>query len=389
MDPYRPLDFLDLDADLSEEALMVRDTVRSWVSERVMPEVAGHFEAGTFPRHLIAEMGELGILGCNLPEKYGCAGMDSTSYGIVNRELERADSGLRSFYSVQSSLAMWPILAFGSEEQKQEWLARLATGEAIGCFGLTEPDFGSNPGGMQTTAVKDGDDWILNGRKMWITNGSFSDVAVVWARCEGSFRGFLVRTDAPGFTAPLMKHKWSLCMSVTSELVLEDVRVPADAVLPGAEGLSAPLTCLTQARYGISWGVIGAAMACYDEGLRYSAERVIFDRQLAGFQLTQKKLADIATSISLAQLLVLRLARLKDQDRLTHPQVSMAKRYCVKSALEAARTVRDLLGANGICLEYQPGRHMLNLEAVNTYEGTEDIHALAIGNELTGIQAFR
>jgi len=389
MDPYRPLDFLDLDADLPEEVLMVRDTVRSWVSERVMPLVARHFEEGTFPTELIAEMGELGILGCSLPEEYGCAGMDDLSYGIVNRELERADSGLRSFYSVQSSLAMWPIFAYGSDEQKGEWLPKLAKGEVIGCFGLTEPDFGSNPGGMQTTAVKDGDGWILNGRKMWITNGSIADVAVVWAKCEDSFRGFLVRTDTPGFTAPLMKHKWSLCMSVTSELVMEDVRVPAEALMPGAKGLSAPLSCLTQARYGIAWGAIGAAQACFDEGLRYADERIVFDRKLSGFQLAQRKLADLATSISLAQLLMLRLAELKGAKRLTHPQVSMAKRYCVRTALETARAVRDLLGANGISLEYQTGRHMLNLEAVSTYEGTDDIHALAIGNELTGVQAFR
>jgi glutaryl-CoA dehydrogenase len=387
--PYRPLDFLALDADLEDDERIVRDTVRNWVSERLMPEVIEHFEAGTFPRHFIPELAELGILGCNLPEEYGCAGLNNVCYGLVCRELERGDSGLRSFYSVQGSLVMWPILTFGSEAQKNEWLPRLAAGEAIGCFGLTEPDFGSNPGGMQTTAKRDGDDWILNGRKMWITNGSFADVAVVWARSEDGFRGFLVPTDTPGFSAPLMKHKWSLCMSVTSELILDDVRLPAEAELPKGTGLSAPLTCLTQARFGISWGVVGAAMACYDEALRYTSERTVFDKKLAGYQLPQKKLADIATAISLDQLLVLRLGRLKDEGRMTHPMVSMAKRRTVKSALEIARTVRDMLGANGISLEYQVGRHMLNLESVITYEGTDDIHALAVGNELTGIQAFR
>ncbi len=383
------LDFLELDTDLSEDERIVRDTVRSWVSERVMPEIAGHFEAATFPRHLVAELGDLGVLGCSMPETYGGAGMNSVCYGLVCRELERGDSAIRSFYSVQGSLAIWPILTFGSEEQRREWLPRLASGEAIGCFGLTEPDYGSNPGGMKTSAKRDGDDWVLNGQKMWITNGTIADVAVVWARTEDGVRGFLVPTDAPGFSAPEMEHKWSLRASVTSELVLEDVRLPAEAAMPGATGLSAALNCLNQARYGISWGVVGAAMGCYDEALSYTKSRTVFDNPLASFQLPQKKLSDIATSISLAQLLVLRLGRLKDEGRLRHPQVSMAKRYTVKSALEIARTVRDMLGANGISLEYQVGRHMLNLESVVTYEGTDDIHALAVGNELTGLQAFR
>ncbi|MEZ6003267.1 MAG: acyl-CoA dehydrogenase family protein [Planctomycetota bacterium] len=389
MDPFQPLDFYELEDQYSEEERMVRDTVRSWVGERFLPGIMEHWENGTFPMELAPELGELGVFGPTIPEEYGGAGLNGVCYGLICQELERGDSGLRSFVSVQGSLVMYPIFAYGSEEQKREWLPQLASGKAIGCFGLTEPDFGSNPGGMLTTAKRDGSDWILNGRKMWITNGTVSQVAIVWARTEEGIRGFCVPTNLKGFSAPEQKHKWSLRASVTSELVLEDVRVPNSMLMPNAAGLKGPLGCLTQARYGISWGAIGAAMACFDEGLRYSRERIVFDKPLAGFQLPQKKLADIATDITLAQLLCLRLGRLKDEGRFTPQQVSMAKRNNVAMAMNAARTIRDMLGANGISLEYHTGRHMLNLESVYTYEGTHDIHTLALGHELTGIPAYR
>ncbi len=386
---FQQLDYFDLDDQFSEEELMVRDTVRSWVGERFLPVVAEHFEAGTFPMEMVPELAELGVFGPTTPEEYGGAGMNSVAYGLICQELERGDSGLRSFVSVQGSLVMWPIFAYGSEEQKREWLPKLAGGKAIGCFGLTEPDFGSNPGGMQTTARKDGDDYILNGRKMWITNGTCSQVAIVWAQTEDKIRGFVVPTDLPGFSAPEQKHKWSLRASITSELVMEDVRVPASAMMPGIKGLAGPLNCLTQARYGIAWGGVGAALACFDEALRYSKERIVFDKPLSNYQLAQKKLADVATNITLGQLLALRAGRMKDEGRLTSQQVSMAKRNNVMLGLETARTMRDMLGANGISLEYQTGRHMLNLESVVTYEGTHDIHTLAIGHELTGTPAYR
>ena len=386
---FQQLDFFALDDQFSEDELMVRDTVRSWVGERFLPVIAGHFEDGTFPMEMVPELAELGVFGPTTPEEYGGAGLNSVAYGLICQELERGDSGLRSFVSVQGSLVMWPILAYGSEEQKREWLPQLAAGKAIGCFGLTEPDFGSNPGGMQTTAVKDGDDYILNGRKMWITNGTCSQVAIVWAQTEDKIRGFVVPTDLKGFSAPEQKHKWSLRASITSELVLEDVRVPASAMMPGVKGLRGPLNCLTQARYGIAWGAVGAALACFDEALNYSKQRIVFDKPLSHFQLPQKKLADVATNITLAQLMALRLGRMKDEDKATSQQVSMAKRNNVMMALETARNLRDMLGANGISLEYQIGRHMLNLESVVTYEGTHDIHTLAIGHELTGAQAYR
>ncbi len=389
MEPYRSLDFFDQEQRLDEDHLMVRDAVRAWVSERFLPVVADHFEAGTFPMDLLGEIAELGVFGANLPEEYGCAGFDNVAYGLICQELERGDSGLRSFVSVQGSLVMWPIFAYGSEEQKQRWLPALASGEKIGCFGLTEPDFGSNPGGMLTTARRDGDDWVIDGRKMWITNGTISDVAVVWARAEEGIRGFLVEADSPGFSAPEQKKKWSLRASITSELVLESVRVPDSARLPGAEGLKAPLSCLTQARYGIAWGALGAATACFHEGLNYAKERVVFDKPLAGFQLAQKKLADLATRITCGQLMAYELGRRKDAGEVTPDQVSMAKRNNVELALDTARVVRDMLGANGISLEYQTGRHMLNLESVYTYEGTHDIHTLAIGEALTGLPAYR
>jgi glutaryl-CoA dehydrogenase len=389
MDPYRSLDFYGLEQRLGEDHLMVRDAVRTWVTERFLPVVAEHFEAGTFPMELVGELAELGVFGANLPEEYGCAGFDNVAYGLICQELERGDSGLRSFVSVQGSLVMWPIFAYGSEEQKQRWLPLLAKGEAIGCFGLTEPDFGSNPGGMLTTARRDGDDWIIDGRKMWITNGTISDVAIVWARTEDGVRGFLVEANSPGFSAPEQKKKWSLRASTTSELVLEGVRVPDSSRLPGAEGLKGPLSCLTQARYGIAWGAIGAATACFHEGLSYAKERVVFDKPLAGFQLAQKKLADLATRITCGQLLAYELGRRKDEGEATPQQVSMAKRNNVEVGLDTARVVRDMLGANGISLEYQTGRHMLNLESVITYEGTHDIHTLAIGEALTGLPAYR
>ncbi len=389
MDPYQGLDYLRLDDQFSEEELLVRDTVRGWVGERFLPVVMEHFEAGTFPLELTPELAELGVFGPTLPEEYGCAGLNSVAYGLICQELERGDSGLRSFVSVQGSLVMYPIHAFGSEEQRREYLPRLATGEVLGCFGLTEPDFGSNPGGMLSSARRDGDDWILNGRKMWITNGTISQIAIVWARTEEGIRGFIVPTDLPGFSAPEQKHKWSLRASITSELVLDDVRVPESLRLPGAEGLKAPLACLTQARYGIAWGGVGAAMACLDEAIRYAKERIVFEKPLASYQLVQKKLADVATDVTLGQLMALRVGRMKDAKILEHQHVSMAKRNNVAMALHAARTLRDVLGANGITLEYHIGRHMVNLESVYTYEGTHDIHTLAIGQALTGIPAFR
>jgi glutaryl-CoA dehydrogenase len=389
MDPFRQLDFLGIEDEFSEEERMVRDTVRGWVSERFLPVVAEHFEAGTFPSELVGELAELGVFGPNLPEEYGCAGLNNVAYGLICQELERGDSGLRSYVSVQGSLVMYPIFAYGSDEQKSHWLPRLASGETIGCFGLTEPDFGSNPGGMLTRARRDKGDWIIDGRKMWITNGTNSHLAVVWARADDAIRGFLVPTDRPGFSAPEQKRKWSLRASNTSELVLDGVRVPEDAMLPKAKGLAGPLGCLTQARYGITWGAVGAAMACLDEAIRYSKERIVFDKPLAGFQLPQKKLADVATDITLAQLMALRVGRMKDKGTLEHQHVSMAKRNNVDMALRAARTLRDILGANGITLEYHTGRHMCNLESVYTYEGTHDIHTLAIGQALTGIAAFR
>jgi len=389
MQPFRQLDYVLLDDSLSNEEKMVRDTVRDWVGERFLPLVAEHFEAGTFPSELVPELADLGVFGPTTPEEYGGPGLNSVAAGLIYQEMERGDSGLRSFVSVQGGLVMYPIFAYGSEEQKRRWLPLMAKGKAIGCFGLTEPDFGSNPGGMLTTAKKDGTGWVLNGRKMWITNGTVADVAVVWARAEGKIRGFLVERGTKGFSAPEQKHKWSLRASVTSELVLEDVKVPGSAMLPNAEGLKGPLGCLTQARYGIAWGALGAALACFDEGLQYAKQRIVFDKPLAGFQIPQQKLANIATQITLGQLMALQLGRLKDDGKLTPAMVSMGKRNNVALALDTARIVRDLMGANGISLEYQVGRHLCNLESVITYEGTHDIHTLAIGQELTGLQAFR
>ncbi len=387
---FQQLDYFQLDDQFSEDERMVRDTVRAWVTERYLPLAMKHFEAGTFPQELTPELAELGVFGPTVPQEYGGAGLSSVAYGLICQELERGDSGLRSFVSVQGSLVMYPIFAYGSEAQKRRWLPPLAQGKAIGCFGLTEPDFGSNPSGMLTTAVPTKDGFVLNGRKMWITNGTISDVAVVWARTqEDGIRGFLVERGAKGFSAPEQKHKFSLRASITSELVLEDVQVSREAMLPGVKGLKGPLGCLNQARYGIAWGGLGAAYACFDEALQYAKSRVVFDKPLAGFQLPQKKFADMATQITMAQMLALRLGRLKDDGKVTPAQVSMAKRNNVMLALEVARTCRDILGANGISLEYQVGRHMCNLESVVTYEGTHDIHTLAIGHELTGMPAYR
>ncbi len=384
---YQALDFFCFDDLLKEEEQHIAQEVRRWVSERFMPLVADCFEADRFPFELAREMGELGLFGATI-EGWGCAGLSHTAYGLINRELERGDSGLRSFLSVQSGLVMYPIWRFGSDEQRDKWLPQLATAEAIGCFGLTEPDHGSDPGGMETRAEDKGDHYLLNGAKMWITNGSVADVAVVWAKLDGEVRGFLVEKGMPGFSAPLHKHKFSLRASVTSELVFKDVRLPKENLLPGVKGLKGPLSCLNQARYGIAWGAVGAAQACYDEALAYQKERKQFDRPLASFQLQQAKLAEMMTQITLAQGLVLRLGQLKEEDRLSPAQISMAKRNNVAMALDVARSCRTMLGANGISLEYQCGRHMLNLESVYTYEGTHDIHALILGQAATGIAAY-
>jgi glutaryl-CoA dehydrogenase len=391
MSLYEPPDFYSLDDLLTDEQRMIAGTVRSFVDDRVLPVIEKHNREGTFPMDLIPQMGELGLLGCYL-EGYGCAGAGPIEYGIICQELERGDSGVRSFASVQSSLCMWPIHTYGTEEQKQRWLPGMARGELVGCFGLTEPDHGSDPGGMKTIAKRDGDDYVLNGSKMWITNGTIADVAVVWAKLDGldgEVRGFLVEKGMRGYSAPEIKNKFSLRASVTSELVLDSVRVPKTNLLPGSEiGLRAPLSCLTQARYGIAWGAMGSAMACYDEALRYAKDRIQFDRPIAGFQLVQKKLVWMLTEITKGQLLAYRLGQLKEQGRAKHFHVSMAKMNNVEIALKIARLTRDILGAAGICDDYQCGRHMCNLESVYTYEGTHDIHTLIVGAEATGIPAF-
>jgi len=391
---FEGVDFYAVDELLDDEERAVRDMVRDWVDAEVMPIINRHYIDHTFPEELIPQMGELGFYGANLPEKYGCAGLNNVAYGLIMQELERADSGLRSFVSVQGALVMYPIYAFGSEAQRQAWLPRLATGESIGCFGLTEPDFGSNPGGMLTRAEKDGDEWVLNGSKMWITNGSKADVAVIWAKTgdiddASSIRGFIVETDRDGFSASDQKGKLSLLASDTSELVLQDVRIPADNLLPESGGLKSPLMCLTQARYGIAWGAVGAAMACFCEARDYSVNRVQFgDTPIGGTQIQQTRLADMLTEITKAQLMALRLGRMKDAGTMKPAQVSMAKRNNVNMACECAREARRLLGANGILVEYQSMRHMANLESVYTYEGTHDIHGLILGHDITGIPAY-
>jgi glutaryl-CoA dehydrogenase len=385
---FSGLDFYGIDELLTEEERLARDTVRRMVEEEVLPGIAAHYRAGTFPMELIPRFGEMGLLGANL-QGYGCAGMNHTAYGLVCQELERGDSGIRSFCSVQGSLCMYPIWAFGSEAQKQRWLPGMAKGELIGCFGLTEPDFGSNPNGMVTRAEKlSGGGFRLNGRKRWITNGNLAHVAIIWAKLDGVIRGFLVPTGTKGFTAQKIEDKFSLRASVTSELILEDVEVGDDALLQGVEGIKGPLSCLTQARSGIAFGVIGAAMACYDCALSYAKERVQFSRPIAGYQLVQEKLVYMVTEITKAQLLALRLMRLKEQKKMSPVQVSLAKRNNCYHALQIARLARDILGGNGIMYEYPISRHMLNLETVYTYEGTHDIHTLIIGQHITGISAF-
>ncbi len=383
-----PLDPLALDSLLSDEERMIRDNVRRYVRERFLPTVAEHYEAGTFPADVPADLGRLELLGMHL-DGYGCAGASATAYGLTCLELEAGDSGLRSFCSVQGSLAMFAIHRWGSEEQKQAWLPRLAAGEAIGCFGLTEPDAGSNPAAMRTRARRDGADWVLDGAKMWITSGSIADVAVVWARTDGGeVNGFLVERGTPGFSAPEMHGKLSLRASVTSELVLDGVRLPDSARLPGATSLRGPLSCLNEARYGIVWGAAGAARACYEAALSYSKEREQFGKPLAGFQLTQAKLAEMAVKVGQSTLLALHLGRLKDDGRLDPEQVSFGKYHNVTAALEVARSARTLLGANGITLEYPVLRHANNLESVLTYEGTHEMHTLVLGQALTGVAAF-
>jgi glutaryl-CoA dehydrogenase len=388
MSPPPPLDFLDLDRLLSDEERLIRDTTRSFVADRVLPEVAGWFERGELPRELAKELGDLGLLGMHL-QGYGCAGTNAVSYGLACLELEAGDSGARSFVSVQGSLAMYPIWRYGSEEQKRRWLPAMAAGEVIGCFGLTEPDFGSNPAGMRTSARRDGDDWVLNGTKMWITNGGIADVAVVWARTEDEgVRGFLVPAGTHGFSTRDIERKLSLRASVTSELVLEDCRLPADAVLPEVRGMRGPLSCLNEARYGIVWGSMGAARACFQSALEYATTRVQFDRPIGGFQLTQQKLADMLVELSKGTLLALHLGRMKDEGRLASEQVSLGKLNNVREALAIARTARTILGANGVTLEYPVIRHANNLESVLTYEGTSEVHSLILGQAVTGLAAF-
>jgi glutaryl-CoA dehydrogenase len=385
---FKGVDYMALDDELSSEEKMTRDTVRRFVDEQVLPVIEEAYLEGRFPEEIIPGLAELGVLGANLPEEYGCAGMNNVAYGLIMQELERGDSGVRSFVSVQGALVMYPIFTFGSEEQKRRWLPAMAKAEAIGCFGLTEADHGSDPGGMKTRAVKDGSGWVLNGSKMWITNGSMADVAVVWAKTEEEIRGFLVEKGTPGFEAKQMHGKHSLRASDTSELVLNDVRLPGDAILPGTGGLKSPLMCLTQARYGIAWGVVGCAMACYDEALRYSQERIQFAQPIASFQLVQQKLVEMLEGITLGQLLVYRLGRLKDAGKYKHTQVSLAKRNNVMMAREVASLARWAMGANGVHSEYQVMRHMCNIESVFTYEGTHDIHTLIVGQDITGIAAF-
>ncbi len=388
-------DLFNIDAALTEEERAIKQTIRAYVDEKILPVIGSCYVEGRFPVELIPEMAELGVLGASLPEEYGCAGLSSVAYGLIMQELERGDSGIRSFASVQGALVMYPIFAFGSEEQKKHYLPKLAKAELIGCFGLTEPDFGSNPSGMITRAREQQDgSWVINGAKMWITNGSMADIAIVWAKTgdddsDSSIRGFIVDTKTKGFTARDQKGKLSLRASDTSELVLADVHVPADALLPLSKGLKSPLMCLTQARYGISWGVLGAAIACFEEAVAYSQNRVMFDKPIGGFQIQQVRLADMLTEIVKGQLVALHLGRLKDAGNFTPVQVSLAKRNNVDIATNIAREARRLLGANGILAEYSALRHMANLESVYTYEGTHDVHSLVLGQAITGLGAFR
>ena len=390
VDRYQAHDYYLMDELLSEDHILARDAVRDWVKQEVSPIIEEHYEKGTCPQHLFKGLAEIGAFGPSLPTKYGCGGMDEIAYGIIMQELERCDSGLRSMASVQGSLVMYPIYKFGSEEQRMKYLPKLASGEFIGCFGLTEPDHGSNPAGMITNIKDDGDAYILNGAKMWITNSPVADIAVVWAKDEeGIIRGVIVEKDMPGFSAPEIHGKLSLRASITGELVFEDVRVPKENVLPGVQGLKGPLSCLSKARYGIAWGAIGAALDCYDSALRYSKEREQFGRPIGGFQLTQKKLAEMITEITKAQMLTWRLGSLANEGRATPAQISMAKRNNVHMALEIAREARQIHGGMGITNEYPIMRHMMNLETVLTYEGTHDIHLLITGMDVTGLNAFK
>jgi glutaryl-CoA dehydrogenase len=389
MEKFRGVDYYGVDALLGEEERMVRDAVRDWVEAEFLPIVTEHHRAGTFPVDLIPKLGELGVFGATL-KGYGGAGLSHVAYGLIMQELERGDSGLRSCASVQSGLVMHPIHAYGSEGQKERWLPALARGERVGCFGLTEPDYGSDPGGMKTRAVRQGDAWVLNGTKLWITNGSIADVAVVWAKdaADGEIYGFLVERGTPGFSALDIHNKFSMRASITSELSFQDCRIPLENRLPGVKGLKGPLGCLSQARYGIAWGAVGAAMACYDWALQYAQQRIQFGKPIASFQLVQQKLVWMVTEITKAQLLCLQLGRLKDEGKARAQQISMAKMNNVQIALETARMGRDILGAAGIVDEHPVIRHMLNLETVNTYEGTHDIHTLIIGRDITGLDAF-
>ena len=383
-----PHDFVGVDALLSDDEKAIRDAVREVVRERILPEVGDWFDKGILPREVFTELGQLGFMGAHL-EGYGCSGVNAVSYGLINHELEYGDSGLRSAVSVQGSLAMYAIYRWGSEEQKQRWLPGMAKGELIGCFGLTEADAGSDPGSMRTFARRDGDDWVLNGSKMWITNGSIADVAIVWAATDEGIRGFLVEKDMPGFSAPAIHKKMSLRASVTSELVFQDVRVPDENRLPEATSLRGPLSCLNEARYGIVWGVVGAARACYDEALSYATERTVFEKPLTSYQLTQQKLAEMVLEINRGMLMALHLGRMKDEGRLRPEHVSLGQMGNARGALEIARSARSILGGNGITLEYPVIRHMNNLESVFTYEGTHEVHTLVVGGAVTGIQAFR
>ncbi len=390
---YTGVDFYDMDGLLSEEERAVRDTVRTWVDEQLMPVIGPCYIEGRFPKQLIPGMAELGLFGANLPEEYGCAGLNNVAYGLIMQELERGDSGIRSFASVQGALVMYPIYQFGSDEQKKHWLPLLASGKEIGCFGLTEPDFGSNPSGMITTARETKDGWVLNGVKMWITNGSQATVAIIWAKTgdvddPSSIRGFIVPANTPGYTGKDQKGKLSLRASDTSEIHLQDVHLPKDAILPKSGGIKSPLMCLTQARYGIAWGGVGAAMACYDEARRYAANRIMFGKPIGQTQIQQERLANMLTEITKAQLLVLQLGRLKDLGKATPSRVSLAKRNNVNMACDIAREARRLLGANGILIEYHSMRHLANLESVYTYEGTHDMHSLILGQEITGLAAY-
>ncbi len=385
---FQGVDYYNVDSLLAEDEILVRNTVREFVDDNVIPIIEKHNRAGTFPMDLVEKMAKLGLFGATLPATYGCAEMNNVAYGLVMQELERGDSGVRSFASVQSALVMYPIFAYGSEKQKNHWLPKLAKGEKIGCFGLTEPDYGSNPGGMITRAAETNDGYVLNGTKMWITNGTLADVAVVWAKLNGVVHGFLVEKGTKGFSAPEMKGKHSLRASVTSELILQDVHIPKENVLPGGNGLKLPLSCLSQARYGIAWGAIGAAMACYDSALNYAKSRIQFDKPIASFQLTQARLVHMVTEITKAQLLCVQLGRLKDSGKVRFQQISMAKMNNVYHALAIAREARGILGANGILDEYPVMRHAANLESVITYEGTHEMHTLIVGEDITGIPAY-